>query len=143
MAAAGAVKGAGLIRGYLKGFGYTEYIYRNIAGLAWSLPSVSGGIMTGKYVGQGMPSPKNFIGYGKVDFGGIGLFQLGKWVSYHDETGEEETWNGEMTGINISIPVNIEELKGIIKSIFTVTGELSGGKIETDTQIIFPPILEK
>jgi len=49
------VEGTGFIYGYLKGFGYTEYTYRNLPGLAFEFPDISGGMMTGKYVGQGIP----------------------------------------------------------------------------------------
>jgi hypothetical protein len=141
MAAAGAVKGAGLIRGYLKGFGYTEYIYRNVAGWAWSLPSVSSGIMTGKYVGHGgMPSPINFIGGGETDFMGAGI-SLGNWISY--DRNNIIFWQGKITGVGISMPIGqiADMIKNAVLKIATnAAGEISGGTIKTNTKILFPQI---
>jgi hypothetical protein len=144
-AVASAIKGTGFIYGYLKGFGYTEYLYTNVDGLAWSLPSFSGGTMTGKYVGKGIASPNSFIDYGETEFSGAGIFQLGKWIS-KDVKEEKDTkegnvlWRGDITGIGITVPVGkiISELKGIVKIITGTAGEITGGEIRTQTEIIFP-----
>jgi hypothetical protein len=130
----------GLIYGHLKGFGYCEFTYENVAGLGWSLPSASGGTMTGEYVGKGIASPKSFTGYGQTDFSGVGFFQLGKWNSYNNETEKMETWMGEMSGIGFSIPMNqlTSKLKWWVKLATEASGEISEGRIETNTKIVFP-----
>jgi hypothetical protein len=140
-------KGQGLIYGYLKGFGYTEYIYKNMSfdsiatPFAWSLPTSSVGAITGKYVGTSIPAPSNFSGVGETDFFGASLFQLEKWRGYNNKQKKKVTWRGETAGVGISIPINyLKNIHKWLTFIFTPAETISKGTIETYTTIIFPEI---
>jgi hypothetical protein len=97
--------------------------------------------MTGKYVGQGISSPNSFIGIGETEFIGTG-FMLGNWNGFKDNERKEKTWNGEMAGISISVPIDrlTEKLKSLLKIVFNTIGEISKGAVETDTKIQYPTI---
>jgi hypothetical protein len=134
------VEGTGFIYGYLKGFGYTEYTYRNLPGLAFEFPGISGGMMTGKYVGQGIPSPGSFIDNGETDFSGASVI-LGEWRSI---TQGKIMWRGEIAGIGMPMPSQItEKLKALIKAIVAVGTTISKGTVDTITDIEFPVISPK
>jgi hypothetical protein len=138
------IKEVGFIWGHLKGFGYTEYYYENTAGFAWSFPSFFVGVMTGKYVGQGIASPNSFIGKGETDFIGTNVL-LGTWNSHDDN--DNIVWQGEIAGVGISIPIKqqfTEKIKNVfLRLVFDSGGNISGGNIKTDTQINFPNISPK
>jgi hypothetical protein len=126
----------------LKGFGYTEYTYRNLPGLAFEFPGISGGMMTGKYVGQGIPSPNSFMGDGEIEFSGAGVV-LGGWTSYYPK-GNLISWKGEIAGVSMPMPSQItEKLKALIKEIVAVETTISKGTVDTFTEMKFPTITPK
>ena len=65
-AAGSAVKGSGLIRGFVKGWGYAEFTTRNLSGFGLDATFYQTGSITGKYLGEGLPSVDNFSGLGRT-----------------------------------------------------------------------------
>ena len=115
-----AALGRGFIYGHLKGFGYTEYTYRHVAGsVGWSLLSGSIGTMEGNYMGKGIASPNSFIGTGETNFVGAGPASVGNWRSEEVPPGLS-LWEGKIANISISL------------------GGTSVGRIRTYTEIQFP-----
>lgn len=115
-----AIKGSGLLIGYLKGWGYSEFTTKNISGFGIDATLYQTGSITGKYIGEGLPSLQNFSGKGRTFSVGSGLSTGGKWEGYNG-TGAT-TWKGDFKGFSIGLP----SLKG------------SGGGIKTDTKLLFP-----
>jgi hypothetical protein len=120
------VKNGASIYGYLKGFGYVEYISIGAEGFVFTPPSISKSTMAGNYVAtKGIPTPVSFEGDGLSKFIGGGIAQFSEWESY-DKMGEI-LWKGKSTGIGLS----------------TSSFSVSGGKVKTKTTLIFPRISEE
>jgi hypothetical protein len=120
-AAAGpAVGGSGFMRGFVKGWGYGEFTTKNLSGFGLDATLYETGSITGKFVGEGLPSLDNFSGLGRTFSIGSGLSTGGNWEGY-DGTGTT-IWKGSFEGFSIGLP----QLKG------------SGGGIRTETKLLFP-----
>ena len=119
-AAGPAVKGSGLIMGFVKGWGYAEFTTRNLSGYGLDATLYETGSITGRYIGEGLPSLENFSGPGVSFSFGSGLSTGGIWRG-HDKTGKP-LWKGSFEGFSIGLP----RLKG------------SGGGIKTETKLLFP-----
>lgn len=120
------VKNGASIYGHLKGFGYVEYISVGTEGFVFAPPSISKSTIAGNYVAtKGVQTPVSFEGDGLSKFIGGGIAQFSEWESY-DKLGEI-LWKGKTTGFGIS----------------TSSFSVSGGKVKTNTTLIFPKISQE
>ncbi len=132
--------GMGRLKGYIKGFGYCEFVYLNYAGVACSLDfgtEIGTGIIEGKYNYElkGLPNPLSFAGpgsntsYSANDFNGKIVIELSNWEGYNKDG--DMLWNGKSFGfeleatIGISLPGEKEEVKTYTKLTFPELGEKS------------------
>lgn len=134
--------GSGLLKGYIKGFGYCEFTYFNHLGKAVSLDfglELSTGLIEGKYIKEsGIPNPVSFSGPGSNKTYSTSDFKipigttLSNWIGY-DKTGRNEVWKGTSAGIKteLSIP--------LFKNI-NLPGEYTETRVYTD---LIYPILDK
>jgi hypothetical protein len=100
--------GGGVIAGYLRGFGYNEFYYTGVGATATYTLEVSGeaGLVDGKYIGEGKPTPLNFCGPGTnitVSSGEFGLpfgFAVSDWEGYNERL--RKIWEGISVGADIT-----------------------------------------
>ncbi|MEQ8425914.1 MAG: hypothetical protein RIA63_14445, partial [Cyclobacteriaceae bacterium] len=128
--------GGGIIQGYLKGFGFTQFQYRIEVGgqVATALlnASVGAGLLSGKYVkNSGLANPSNFEGPGltrtfaAADFNGPIFLSLSEWKGFEDIHNEILIWQGSAVGFGITfsgVQTNLQNfIPGSISYIKTKT----------------------
>lgn len=114
----------GVISGYLKGFGYCEFVYIGKGGTYNYSLGATGSIslVDGKYLGSGVPTPLSFCGPGtsrsfsSSDYGSPISFTYAEWAGYDD--GNYKIWEGISAGVGISIqfmessfPIGVSDIK--------------------------------
>ncbi len=110
-------KGAGIIQGYVKGYGYSQFTYQ-FQGVGFDV-AVSGGSITGKYAGPDKnPTPSSLEGAGYNYSEGILAWESGRWIGY-DNSGNV-IWYGFSKGT----------ASGVLP--------LSKTEVTTETQLKFP-----
>ena len=114
--------GAGIIQGYLKGWGFVQYEYEG-EGYGFSMGS-SMEVMKGKYMGWEEMTPQTMAGSGSTYFGGVEFLSGTKWYGYN---GKETVWKGHTHGLSGSAAIS--KLRQIPFSL---------GKMDTNTSTLFP-----
>ncbi len=133
--------GSGLLKDYIKGFGYCEFAYLNHLGKAISVDAgleFSTGIVEGKYIKtSGIPNPVSFSGPGSNKTYSASDFKvpvgptLSYWIGYDNEG--TPTWKGSSVGIK-------SELSRSLFKKLNLPGEYTETKVYTE---LIYPLLDK